>query len=97
MNGIRGHLGVMVTGGLGEVVTPWAGAAVLVETYRTYGVGDAAERALPAKKTSKGLSQRQMTESFILLSALGGGCIEDIERLRQDEGCLLYTSPSPRD
>ncbi len=97
MNGIRGHLGVMVTGGLEEVVTPWAGAAVLVETYRTYGVGDAADRALPAKKSSKGLSQRQMTESFVLLSALGGGCIEDIERLRQDEGLgvmLGYALPA---
>ena len=97
MNGIRGHLGVMVTGGLEEVVTPWAGAAVLVETYRSYGVGDAADRALPAKKSSKGLSQRQMTESFVLLSALGGGCIEDIERLRQDEGLevmLGYALPA---
>jgi hypothetical protein len=27
-----------------------------------------------------------MTESFVLLSALGGECVEDIERLRQDKG-----------
>lgn len=97
MNRFRGHLAVMVTGGLKEVVTPWAGAVVLVEAYRSYGVGDAADRALPTKKTSKGLSQRQMTESFVLLSALGGGCIDDIERLRQDEGLkamLGYALPA---
>src|SRR4030042_6231797 len=86
MKGFRGHLGVTVTGGLEEVVTPWAGASTLIETYRRYGVGNAVERALPKKKTAKGLSQGQMVESFVLLSALGGGCIEDMERLRQDEG-----------
>ena len=86
MKSFRGHLGVTVTGGLEAVVTPWAGAAVLVEAYRSHRVGDATDRALPKKKTSKGLSQGQMTESFILLSALGGECIEDLERLRLDEG-----------
>jgi hypothetical protein len=59
----------------------WAGASVLVETYRRYGVGEAADRALPKKKTSEGLKQGQMMESFILLSALGGRCAEDMEKL----------------
>lgn len=86
MKGFRGHLGVTVTGGLEEVVTPWAGVSTLIEVYRSNGVGEAADRALPRKKTAKGLSQAQMTESFVLLSALGGECVEDIEKLRQDEG-----------
>ena len=98
MKGFHGHLALTVTGGLKEVVTPWAGASILVEVYRRYGVGDATERALPRKKTSKGLSQGQMTESFVLLSALGGECIEDMERLRQDKGLeamLGYQIPAP--
>jgi hypothetical protein len=98
MKGFRGHLGVTVTGGLGEVVTPWAGAGVVVEAYRRHGVGDAADRALPRKKTAKGVSQGQMTESFVLLSALGGECVEDMERLRQDKGLeamLGYQIPAP--
>ena len=37
MKGFRGHLGVTVTGGLKEVVTPWAGASTLVEAYLEYG------------------------------------------------------------
>jgi len=60
--------------------------------------GKAADRALPRKKTSKGLSQGHMTESFVLLSALGGECIEDMERLRQDKGLevmLDYQIPAP--
>lgn len=98
MKGFRGHLAVTVSGGLEEVATPWAGASILVEAYRGYGVGDAADRALPGKKTRKGLSQGQMTESFVLLSALGGECVEDIERLRQDKGLeamLGYQMPAP--
>ena len=86
MKSFRGHLAVTVTGGLKETVTAWAGASTLVETYRTYGVGEAADKALPRKKTSKGLSQGQMTESFVLLSALGGECVEDMEKLRYDKG-----------
>jgi hypothetical protein len=38
-----------------------------------------------------------MVESFVLLSALGGECIEDMERLRQDEGLealLGYRPPA---
>jgi hypothetical protein len=98
MKGFRGHLAVTLTGGLEEVVTPWAGASLLVEAYRGYGVGAAAERALPKKKSSKGLSQGQMVESFVLLSALGGECIEDMERLREDKGLeamVGYTLPAP--
>jgi len=97
MKGFRGHLAATVTGGLEEVVTPWAGASTLVEAYRRYGVGDAADRALPKKKTAKGLSQGQMTESFVLLSALGGECVEDMEKLRQDKGLeamLGYQMPA---
>ena len=98
MKGFRGHLAVTVTGGLEEIVTPWAGASTPVEAYRSYGVGEAADRALPRKKTAKGLTQGQMTESFVLLSALGGECIEDMERLRQDKGLeamLGYRMPAP--
>jgi len=97
MKAFNGHLAVTVTGGLEEIVTPWAGASTLIEAYRKYGVGDIADISLPRKKIMKGLSQGQMIESFILLSALGGECIEDIERLRQDKGLeamLGYQPPA---
>ena len=78
MAGFRGHLAVTVIGGLQETVTAWAGASTVVEAYRRYGIGDAAERALPKKKTAKGLSQGQMVEAFVLLSASGGECVADM-------------------
>lgn len=86
MEKYKGSLAVAITGGLREEVTPWAGASVLVELYRRAGVQAAVERALPRKKSPRGLTQGQMVESFVLLSALGGDCIEDMERLRTDGG-----------
>ena len=98
MEKYRSSLGVTITGGLTEEATSWAGAALLAELYRKAGVEAAVKRALPKKKSSRGLRQEQMVESFVLLSALGGDCIEDMERLRQDKGLesmLGYHPPAP--
>ena len=62
------------------------------------GVEATVERTLPQKRSPKGLRQGQMVESFVLLSALGGDCIEDMERLRDDRGLeamLGYYPPAP--
>lgn len=99
MDKYKSSLGVALTGGLTERTTSWAGAGLLVELYRKAGIEIATEQALPSKKSSKGLKQAQMVESFVLLSALGGDCIEDMERLRQDEGLeamLGYRPPAPQ-
>jgi hypothetical protein len=73
-------------GGLTEEVTPHAGVALLVELGRISGVMGAAQRHLPPKANPKGLSQGQMVESFVLLCALGGDCIDDLDNLRRDRG-----------
>jgi hypothetical protein len=94
----RSLLGVEYVGGLKEESTAFAGVGLLVEVYRQAGVGAVAERALPRKRSPKGLKQEQMVECFVLLSALGGECLEDMERLRQDQGLaalLEYTPPAP--
>lgn len=79
-------LDIDLAGGLTEEVTPHAGVALLVELGRRSGVMAAAEKYLPPKKSAKGLGQDQMVESFVLLSALGGDCIDDFEGLRRDYG-----------
>jgi hypothetical protein len=94
----RSLLGVEYVGGLKEESTAFAGVGLLVEVYRQAGVDATAEQALPRKHSPKGLKQGQMVESFVLLSALGGDCLEDMERLRQDRGLatlLGYTAPAP--
>jgi len=91
-------LGVKIVGGLREASTPWAGASLLMEVFRRSGVDAVANKVLPAKGSAKGLKQGQTVGSFVLLSALGGDCIDDMERLRQDEGLealLGYRPPAP--
>lgn len=84
--------------GLREEVTAHAGVSLLVETARRSGVIGAADRSLPAKKNPKGLSQGQMVESLVVLSALGGECPDDLQKLRQDQGLAVmvgYELPAP--
>ena len=91
-------LGVKIVGGLQEVATPWSGASLLVELYRKLEMDQLANKILPPKKTSKGLKPGQMVESFILLSALGGECFEDMQHIRDDAGLagiVGYQAPSP--
>jgi hypothetical protein len=94
----KSALGLAMTGGLQAAMTPWAGVAPLIEAMRQIGMMEKADKVLPLKKTSKGLSSGQMVECFVLLSTLGGDCLEDMERLRRDEALpqmLGYGLPAP--
>jgi hypothetical protein len=73
-------------GGLTDEVTPHAGSALLLELGRRSGVIAAAERHLPAKRSPKGLGNGQFVEAVVLLSALGGDCLDDFDNLRRDRG-----------
>jgi hypothetical protein len=79
-------LDIDLAGGLTDQVTPHAGSALLIEVLRRSGVIASAERHLPAKKSAKGLRQGELVEAFILLSALGGECLDDFDHLRRDRG-----------
>lgn len=94
---LRRDLPIPIRGGLEEVVTPHVGVAGLIELGRQSNVIAAAEKYLPAKQSPKGLSQGDMVEAFVILSALGGECIDDFSHLRRDEGLatmLGYTLPA---
>jgi hypothetical protein len=91
-------LGVKIVGGLREASTPWAGASLFVELFRRSGIDAVANKVLPAKGSAKGLKQGQTVESFVLLGALGGECVEDMQHLRDDDGLsgiLGYRPPAP--
>ena len=91
-------LGVKIGGGLREASTPWAGASLLVELFRRSAIDAVANKVLPAKGSGKGLKQGQTVESFVLLGALGGECVEDMQHLRDDDGfsgILGYQPPAP--
>jgi hypothetical protein len=90
--------GLKIVGGLREVHTAWAGVTLLVDLFRKLEMDRIANKVLPVKKSSKGLTAGQMVESFVLMSALGGECLEDMKRLRDDAGLeeiLSYRPPAP--
>ena len=94
---LRRDLPIAIRGGLEEVVTPHAGVAGLIELGRRSNVMAAAEKYLPAKQSPKGLGPGEMVEAFVVLSALGGECLDDFTQLRQDEGLatlLGYALPA---
>jgi hypothetical protein len=69
-----------------------------VDLFRKVEADKLANRVLPAKRSSKGLTQGQMVESIIILSALGGECLDDMRRIRDDAGLagiLGYRPPAP--
>lgn len=79
-------LDIDLRGGLTSEVTPHAGVALLIEVGRRSGVIAAAEQHLPAKKSTKGLRVGEFVEAAVLLSALGGDCLDDFDSLRRDRG-----------
>src|SRR5947209_6172875 len=84
-------------GGLTSEVTPHAGITLFLDTGRRSGVTAAAEQYLPQKRSPQGLGQGQLVEAFVLLSALGGDCVDDFDGLRRDMGLralLGYTLPA---
>lgn len=90
-------LGVRVTGGLEGTMTAWAGISPLIMLERKCGLVELGDRVLPVKESSRGLRSGQMLECFTLMSAMGGECYEDMERLRGDAGLaamLGYTPPA---
>lgn len=94
---LRRDLPIPIRGGLEEVVTPHVGVAGLIELGRQSNVIAAAEKYLPAKQSPKGLGQGDMVEAFVVLSAIGGECIDDFTHLRRDAGLatmLGYTLPA---
>ena len=84
--GLPTYVAMEFEGGLPELSTPYAGVTLLIELGRVSGVMATAERCLPDKKSPKGLGQGQFVESIVILSALGGDCIDDFDRLRLDRG-----------
>lgn len=88
-------LGVKITGGLGGTMTAWAGVSPLIMLGRKIGLVEVANKVLPVKKSDRGIPSSGMVESFVLLSAMGGECLEDMEQLRQDGGLAAMLGYSP--
>ena len=81
-----------------EVLTAYAGIPLLVRAARSFGVPSSVRQHLRLKERQRGLDEAAYVESFLVLNALGGDCLDDFGRLREDAGLaemLGYELPSP--
>jgi hypothetical protein len=81
-----------------EVLTAYAGIPLFVRAIRSFNVPASVQQNLHLKQRQRGLDEATYVESFLVLNALGGDCLEDFDRLREDAGLaemLGHEMPSP--
>jgi DDE family transposase len=67
-------------------ITALGGMPLLVQAFRSLGAGSSVERNVALKQRQRGLDEAGYVESFVILNAAGGDCLEDFEHLRADTG-----------
>ncbi len=70
----------------------------MVRAFRSLGVPQSVGRQVRVKERQRGYDEATLVESLVVLNAVGGECVEDLERLREDEGLaelLGHGIPSP--
>jgi len=81
-----------------ERLTSWGGVPLLVRAYRSLGLPGSVERNVRVKQRHRGYDESSVVESFLILNAVGGECLEDFDRLREDAGLaemIGHPIPSP--
>jgi len=71
---------------------------LFVRTVRSLDVPGSVKRNLALKQRERGFDEATYIESFLVLNAAGGDCLEDFDCLREDRGVaaiLGHAVPSP--
>jgi hypothetical protein len=79
-------------------VTARAGLVTVAEAARGMGLPDVTEREVWVKERDRGFTEWEFIESFVVLIAAGGECVDDLGVLGLDEGLtklLGHGVPSP--
>jgi hypothetical protein len=83
---------------LSETLTAWGGVSLAVQAFRSLGLPASIQRHVHVRQRERGYDEATMVESFVVLNALGGECLEDFTHLRGDGGLkemLGHEIPSP--
>lgn len=83
---------------MGRTDSPWSGVPVLLQAFRSLGVPQSVKRNVPIKQRDRGLDEASYVESFVILNAVGGECLDDLEALKQDgalQELIGHAIPSP--
>jgi hypothetical protein len=81
-----------------ETLTSYGGVPLVVQAFRSLGLPQAIEQHVRIKQRDRGYDESTFIESFVILNAVGGECLEDFEQLRADAGLaelIGHGMPSP--
>jgi hypothetical protein len=84
---------------LQETLTALGGIPLVVQAFRSLGLPQSIQEHVHVKQRERGYDDATFVESFVILQAAGGECVEDFERLRGDPGLaemIGHELPSPR-
>ena len=83
---------------LAETLTAWGGVPLVVQAFRSLGIPARVRQHIHIRQRERGYDEATMVESFVVLNALGGECVDDFAHLREDAGLkelLGHEVPSP--
>lgn len=80
-----------------QSITALAGMPVLIQAFRSLGLPASVKRNVSLKPRERGYDEATYVESFVILNAAGGECLDDFAHLRKDAvGELVgHDLPSP--
>jgi len=81
-----------------EMLTALGGAPLVVQAFRSLGLPASVKRQVQVKGRERGYDEATFVESFVVLNAAGGECLDDFARLREDPGLaelIGHPVPSP--
>jgi len=81
-----------------EAITGLGGMPLLVQAFRSLGLPGSVRQHIEIKQRQRGLDEAGYVESFVIMNAAGGECLDDFQRLREDGGLtqlIGHEMPSP--
>src|SRR5204862_1898639 len=69
-----------------ESLTALGGMPLMVQAFRSLGLPASVQRHVQVKERQRGYDEATFVESFAVLHAAGGVCVDDFQRLREDAG-----------
>ena len=81
-----------------EVLTALGGIPLVVQALRSLGVAGSVKQHVKIKARQRGYDEATFVESFVILNAAGGDCLDDFGHLREDAGLaelIGHELPSP--
>ena len=83
---------------LEESLTALGGIPLVVQAFRSLGLPGSVRQHVAVKERERGYDEATFVESFVILNAAGGECVDDFAHLRSDRGLaelVGHELPSP--